>query len=42
MSEMIAEMILTHGEAIGAILVIGSFLSCYPMILQFVRISLGM
>lgn len=41
MLESISEMILTNSEAMGAIVVISSFIISYIKILDYVRLCLG-
>ena len=42
MYNAINEMLLTHSEAIGAVVVIVSFISTFSLILNYVKLMLGL
>ena len=42
MYNAINEMILSHSEALGAVVVIVTFMSSFSLILNFVKMSLGL
>ena len=42
MYNTINEMILSHSEALGAVVVIVTFMSSFSLILNFVKMALGL